>query len=234
MLRSIGLAAAVVPSLATAAQWDPSQASGNLGVFALSDAELAERQITVTPIGDLELPTGEIIACDPLTTGTDWPALSRKVKPGRYPVSLLEAQGRVAAAVLRLRPGTPARWELATLPDQDTSTLKGDEAFGYPVDVGLGSFMDKMAMVLLSEQRDKLEADQNYYDDVLAAEFAPNQDRFAMHHPVPGNPLNIAIFWSGWGDGIYPSFWGLNAAGEPLVLMTDFDVLENADGRESE
>ncbi|TIW59123.1 MAG: DUF4241 domain-containing protein, partial [Mesorhizobium sp.] len=26
---------------------------------------------------------------------------------------------------------------------------------------------------------------------------------------------------------------GLDAAGEPLVLMTDFGVLENADGRES-
>lgn len=223
-----------LPALAVPATWDPAQASSNLGLFGLSETELARREITVTPIGDLELPTGEVIACDPLTTGTDWPVFSRKVKPGQYPVSLLEAQGRVAAAVLRFRPGTPARWELATLPNQDTSTLKSDEAFGYPVDVGLGSFMDKMAMVLMSEQRDKLKADQNYYDDVLAGELAPNQDRFVMHHPVTGNPLNIAIFWSGWGDGIYPSFWGLNAAGQPLVLMTDFGVLENADGRESE
>jgi len=232
MLRSIGLAAAVVPSLATAAQWDPSQASSNLGVFALSDAELAERQITVTPIGDLELPTGEIIVCDPLITGTEMPALSRKVKPGRYPVSLLEAQGRVAVAVLRFRPGTPVRWELATLPGQDVATLKGDEIFGYPVDAGLGSFMDKTAMVLMLERQSKLQADQNYYDDVLAAEFAPNQDRFVMHRPVAGNPLNIAMFWSGWGDGFYPSFWGLDAAGEPLLLTTDFGVLEDADGRE--
>jgi hypothetical protein len=233
-MRSVGLAASVVPSLSMAAQWDPSQASSNLGVFALSDAELVERQITVTPIGELVLPTGEIIACDPLTTGTDWPALSRKVKPGQYPVSLLEAQGRVAAAVLRFRPGTPVRWELATLPGQDVSTLKGEEAFGYPVDAGLGSFMDKTAMALMSAEQDKLKADQNYYDDVLAAQFAPNQDRFVMHHPVAGNPLNIAMFWSGWGDGIYPSFWGLDAAGEPLLLLTDFDVLENADGRESQ
>ncbi|WP_095084018.1 DUF4241 domain-containing protein [Mesorhizobium sophorae] len=216
------------------AEWDPAQASSNLGLFELSDAQMAEREITVTVIGELDLPTGEIVACDPLTTGTDWPALSRKVRPGRYPVSLLEAQGRVAAAVLRFRPGRPFRWELATLPDQDASTLKGNEVFGYPVDAGLGSFMDKMAMALMSEQQDKLEAKQNYYDDVLAAEFAPNQDRFAMHHPVVGNPLNIAMFWSGWGDGIYPSFWGLSAAGEPLLLMTDFEVLENADGRESQ
>ena len=234
VLRSIGLAAAVVPSLATAAQWDPSQASSNLGIFALSDAQLEERKITVTPIGELELPTGEIIACDPLISDTEMPALSRRVKPGRYPVSLLEAQGRVAISVLRFKPGTPVRWELATVPGQDASTLKGDEIFGYPVDAGLGSFMDKTAMALMSGEQDKLKAEQNYYDDVLAAEFAPNQDRFVMHHPVAGNPLNIAMFWSGWGDGFYPSFLGLDAAGEPLLLMTDFGVLENADGRESQ
>ncbi|AZO13067.1 MULTISPECIES: DUF4241 domain-containing protein [unclassified Mesorhizobium] len=226
----LGISAAI-PPLAFA-DWDPAKASSNLGIFALTDAQLAERKITVTPIGDLELPTGEIIACDPLVTGDDWPALDRKVKPGRYRVSLFEAQGRVAAAFLRFRPGVPVRWELATLPGQDVSTLNGDQVFGYPVDAGLGSFMDKTAMALMSAAQDKLKPDQNYYDDVLAAEFAPNQDRFVMHHPVTGNPANIAMFWSGWGDGIYPSFWGLDAAGEPLVLMTDFEVLENADGRE--
>jgi len=228
----LGLCAAI-PPLATAAEWDPAKASSNLGIFALSDAMLADRKITVTPIGDLELPTGEIIACDPLVTGDDWPALSRKVKPGHYPVSLFEAQGRVAAAFLRFRPGTPVRWELATMPGQDVATLKDDEIFGYPVDAGLGSFMDKTAMALMSAAQHKLKPDQNYYDDVLAAEFAPNQDRFVMHHPAAGNASNIAMFWSGWGDGFYPSFWGLDAAGEPILLMTDFGVLENADGREN-
>ncbi|MGX7875764.1 DUF4241 domain-containing protein [Mesorhizobium sp. ORM6] len=220
-------------TLAVSAEWDPAQASSNLGVFDLSEAQMTEREITVTVIGELDLPTGEIIACDPLTTGADWPTLSRKVKPGRYPVSLLEAQGRVAAAILRFRSGKPVRWELATLPDQDTSNLKDDEIFGYPVDTGLGSFMDKTAIMLMSERQDKLEAKQNYYDDVLAMEFESSQDKL-MHHPVAGNPLNIAMFSSGWGDGVYPSFWGLDATGAPLLLMTDFDVLENADGRESE
>ncbi|TIO99292.1 MAG: DUF4241 domain-containing protein, partial [Mesorhizobium sp.] len=39
------------------------------------------------------------------------------------------------------------------------------------------------------------------------------------------------MFDTGYGDGSYRSFWGLDAAGEPLLLMTDFEVLENADGR---
>lgn len=234
MLRREPWTSMSTSTLAVSAEWDPAEASSNLGVFDLSEAQLAEREITVTPIGELELPTGEIIACDPLTSDVETPALSRRVKPGRYPVSLLEAQGRVSLAVLRFGPGKPARWELATIAGEDVAALEGDEVYGYSVDAGLGSFMDKTAMVLMSEQQDKLDANQNYYDDVVAAEFAPNQDRFVMHRPVAGNPLNIAMFSSGWGDGSYPSFWGLDAAGEPVLLMTDFDVLENADGRESE
>jgi hypothetical protein len=215
--------------MALAADWDVSQVSSNLGVFVLSDAEMAERQITVTPIGDLDLPTGAIIACDPLVSD---PTLSRKVEPGRYPVSLLEAPGRVATAVLRFSPGAPVRWELATVPGEDVAALKGDEVYGYPVDAGLASFMDKTAIVLMSDEQDKLNYG-DYYGEVLAAEFAPNQDRFVLHHTVAGNPLNIAMFGSGWGDGSYSSFWGLDAAGEPPLLRTDFGVLENADGRET-
>lgn len=215
--------------MALAADWDVSKVSSNLGVFVLSDAEMAERRITVTPIGDLDLPTGAIIACDPLVSD---PTLSRKVEPGRYPVSLLEARGRVATAVLRFSPGAPVRWELATVPGEDVAALKGDEVYGYPVDAGLASFMDKTAIVLMSDEQDKLKYG-DYYGEVLAAEFAPNQDRFVLHHAVAGNPLNIAMFGSGWGDGSYSPFWGLDAAGEPPLLMTDFGVLENADGRET-
>ncbi|WP_280948368.1 DUF4241 domain-containing protein [Mesorhizobium sp. LSHC422A00] len=69
-------------------------------------------------MGELELPTGEIIACDPLITGLERPVFSRKVRPGCYPVTLLEAQGRVAAAVLRFGTGLPVR---SWLPSSATS-----------------------------------------------------------------------------------------------------------------
>jgi len=216
----------------SAAFADPSAAlrTTNTDTVSLTPAELAERQIKLTEIGQLYLPTGEIVACDPLISTPDWPALMRKVKPGSYPVSLYEAQGRVALAVLRFAPGKPVRWEVAAVSGEDAS-MPG-EIVGYPVDAGLGSFMDKTAMTLMSAERDRLGDDENYYDAALAAEFAPNGDRFAMHKPVADNPLNIAMFWSGWGDGFYPSFWGLDEVGEPLALMTDFGVIKNSDGRE--
>ena len=58
-LLLLGVSAAI-PVPAIAADWNVSTASSNFGIFALSNTQLAERKITVTPIGELELPTGEI------------------------------------------------------------------------------------------------------------------------------------------------------------------------------
>ncbi|WP_322417081.1 DUF4241 domain-containing protein [Mesorhizobium huakuii] len=210
-----------ISSPTTSTEWDSEPASSNFGVFALSEAEMAERKIIVSTIGELELPTGEIVACDPLITGLERPVFSRKVKPGRYPVTLLEVRSYVAAAVLRFGPGLPVSWELATFTRNGGSTWKS----GFMVDDAVASFMDKSVLTLMSD----LEELDGYLADV-----ACSFDRFRMDNPVEGNPLNIAMFSTGWGDGIYYSFWGLDAAGEPLVLMTDFEVLEDADGRGSD
>ncbi|OBQ63444.1 DUF4241 domain-containing protein [Mesorhizobium erdmanii] len=216
-------ASAVAASPAKSLESSPALGSSNLGVFALSDAEMAKRKISAITIGELELPTGEIVACDPLITGLSRPAFSRKVKPGRYPVTLLQAQGCVAAAVLRFSPGLPMRWELATfVPDR--APVYKSEFLEFIVDDAVASFMDKSVLTLMSDQQE--------LDDYLA-DVACTIDRFCIDSPIEGNPLNVAMFDTGYGDGSYRSFWGLNAAGEPLLLMTDFEVLENADGRES-
>jgi hypothetical protein len=213
-----------LPLVASPADWDASEVSSNLSVFALSDGEMAERKITITTVGELELPTGEIIACDPLITGLGRPAFSRKVRPGRYPVTVLEAQGRVAAAVLRFGSGLPARWELATFASDRPPVYKS-QFFEFIVDDAVASFMDKSVLTVMTDPEE--------LDDYLA-DVACSLDRFGMDYPIDGSPLNVAMFDTGFGDGAYRSFWGLDAAGEPLLLMTDFEVLENADGRESD
>lgn len=223
-------ALAFLLQLQPALAWDVNEASSNLGILALTPEELAARKIKLIEMGELVLPTGEIVVADPLVT-PDRDPLARRVKPGKYPVTLYGAQGRNAVAVLRFAPSIPVKWELATLAGQDIATLKKDEIFGYPVDAGTGSFMDKAAYPLMLE-REKREIaagakDFNYYDGVLASEYGD----YVMHRPIPESETNVAVFSSGWGDGFYASFWGLDAAGEPLVLMTDFGVLENSDAR---
>lgn len=183
---------------------------------------MAERKITAITIGELELPTGEIVACDPLITGLGRPAFSRKVKPGRYPVILLEAQGRIAAAVVRFGPSLPLHWELATFA-LDRPPAYEPDLFELIVDDAVASFMDKSILTLMSDPQE--------LDDYLA-HLACTIDRFCIDSPIEGNPINVAVFDTGFGDGGYRSFWGLDATGEPVLLMTDFEVLENADGRD--
>ena len=236
MLRGLLCAvAAWVPSSAGADEFEVSKLSSNLDLASLGDADLAGRSITVLRIGNVELTSGRIVASDPLV-GLDRPALVRSVPPGDYPVTLYEAFGRIAAASMRFAEGKPVRWELALIPGQDINSLKGDEFFGYPVDAGLGCYMDADTYALIQEREKQVQAEKsttdiNYYDDVLAPELEANKDKYAMHRPISGKRGNVAIFWSGWGDGFYPVFWGLDASGRPLVLFTDFGVTENADGR---
>ncbi len=236
MLRGLLCAAAAwMPSSAGADGLDVSKLSSNFDLASLGDADLAARSINVLRIGKVELTSGRIVASDPLV-GPDRAALVRTVSPGDYPVMLYEAFGRIAAASMRFAEGKPVRWELAVVPGQDVNSLKGDEFFGYPVDAGLGCYMDADTYALMQErekqvQAEKASSDINYYDDVLASELEANEEKYAMHRPVSGKRGNVAIFWSGWGDGFYPVFWGLDASGRPLVLFTDFGVTENADGR---
>ncbi|WP_049733458.1 DUF4241 domain-containing protein [Rhizobium ecuadorense] len=228
-------AAAHVPVSAAAAGFDIGKASSNFELVTLSDAELTGRSIGVIHMGNVELTSGRIVAADPLAQ-PDRPALARTVAPGDYPVTLYKAFGRIAAAGMRFAEGEPDHWELAVLPGQDVATLTDGEIFGYPVDAGLGCYMDADTLGLMGEreaqmQAQKPDADINYYDDVLAADLDANKGAYALHRPVAGKKGNIAVFWSGWGDGFYPVFWGLDKDGRALVLLTDFSVVENADGR---
>ncbi|RUM24930.1 DUF4241 domain-containing protein [Rhizobium vallis] len=228
-------AAAHAPVSASAAGWDVSKASSNFELVALSDAELTGRSISVIHMGNVELTSGRIVAADPLAQ-PDRPALAKTVAPGEYPVTLYQASGRIAAAGMRFAEGKPDHWELAVVPGQDPATLKEGEIFGYPVDAGLGCYMDADTLALIGEreaqvQAQKPDADVNYYDDVLASDLDANKGKYGLHRPIAGNKGNVAIFWSGWGDGFYPVFWGLDKDGRPLVLLTDFGVIENADGR---
>jgi len=213
------------------AGWDIAAASTNLDIIGLDDRALSERGIRRVAMGLLEVPTGALVVADPLVQ-PDRPPLVRTVAPGRYAVVAYEAEGRTAVASLVLSDAPVARWELALIDGQDMAKLARDEYFGFPVDAGLGSIMDKAAseLMLRRESAERAKAGSghfDYYNNVLAAELPGDGAEHIFHQPIAGNPANAAIFGSGWGDGFYPAIWGLDAEGAPTVLVTDFHVLEN-------
>ena len=173
----------------------------------------------------------------------DMPPFARKVFPGVYPVDLYIAKTptwgeRVAVAMLTFAEGTASRYELALRGKQAFEDLEDERSYyGFPVDAGLGSFFDQRTGQLYAKFTDKFYSespDGNIYDDFLASRFKENArspdnpddpgDWLDFH--LPDTPThNIPMFQSGYGDGLYPAYWGVDTRGNILNLVIDFHVL---------
>ena len=189
--------------------------------------------LSAIPVGDIVLPTGRVVGADVFFFNTE--PFTRSLPAGRHPVLLLSSArgpdlpadlaGDVAAAMIRAAPGDPVSWELALLAGQDPAILKPGEFFGYGVDSGTGCFASPEAVAVL------MAGDFDAYSDRIMHGMFPSNDVKDWKSWVevtvdPASGANIIGFSSGFGDGAYPSWFGLDADGEPLVLVTDFGIVE--------
>ncbi|WP_372344048.1 DUF4241 domain-containing protein [Streptomyces sp. KL116D] len=189
--------------------------------------------IDVRPAGELSLPSGRVVACDPfvaLGAGESEP-FTVTVEPGRYRVEAAVAtladpdepapdtpHLRVAAARLVIRDEPVVTWEHALQPGQDLAELSDDEFYGYGVDAGTGCFYDAESDGAFPE----CEGDEG-----------PLWDAFEEHDHAPGPYLitspstghTLAAFGSGWGDGAYPTWIGRTKTGAVACFVTDFFVI---------
>jgi hypothetical protein len=171
--------------------------------------------------GELRVPTGWLSVADPFTTdfADPYTPFARQAPTGSFPVELalarFERDARVACARVRFAPpDVPAvRWEMASFADQPA--LPADEVACYGVDAGTGCFFDVAARGPVDDETAKA---------WLAAFDLDGQPTWGSHVADVG-PANVVMFSSGWGDGFYTSYWGLDAADRVVELVTDFEVL---------
>ena len=182
-------------------------------------------------LGKIKLPTGRIVANDPMCNFQMEP-FERTVAPGEYPVMLYIAHmnddQRVAFAEIRFTEELPAEFELATVSGDDVSKLGDDDFFGYGVDTGTGGFMDEITCGELKKiiyESDDYTFDS--LDDALDKSYVPTYD--TANVCLPDSEHNVVAFSSGFGDGTYPSFWGFDKNGDLCSLITDFMVIDNED-----
>ena len=186
----------------------------------------------------LVLPTGQVLACDPLVYSNPQP-FTRTCPPGRYSVylHLLPDNGLIAYAELRISAAAVVRWEIAVTASQDPATLEADEIFGYPVDTGSGCFMDHTTVALLEQHDADLQAQlgddyvsyfDDYVDDELFSGPAPTSHDHCLLQPYPDRENNAAVFQSGYGDGFYATYVGLDADGQAVKFVTEFIEAEDA------
>ncbi len=197
--------------------------------------------IELLKIGNLKIPSGRIVVCDPLVY-SDTPPLSRTVKPGEYPIKIYIAKtkssgNRYAIAKLEFSEEKAEKWVMALRDIDDITELTDDnDYFGFPVDAGLGGFYDYESGIEYQKfEKDFMNQnpDGNIYDDFFAAEFKknavdqddPNDIGDWINFQLPNSELNITMFHSGYGDGLYPAYWGINKNGKIVSLVIDFLVL---------
>lgn len=187
--------------------------------------------------GNLKLSTGQVVCTDPLYRELGLPQ-SWTVKPGDYPVYLYiglddNFGGRVAYAELNFKDEIPVSWELSLI----SETLLTDDFEKkmngmFPVEAGLGSFSDFETWRVYDKENGDFYAnnkDGNYYNDVLEKYFKENVNTppssrgedWINYTPTNSNS-NIIMFGSGWGDGIYPRYVGLDKSRQVVKLIVDF------------
>ena len=117
---------------------------------------------------------------------------------------------------------------MALTEGQDPAALEHDGYFGYGVDAGTGCFMDPVAGQLLAARMDR---EDEYFNAIL-----DEMQRTYRHtrswldwRPSPEHAANIICFSSGWGDGLYPSFFGFSSEGQVCSLLTDFFILTDTE-----
>lgn len=209
----------------------------NLRTTLLDDTQLAAVALHRTFAGHLPVSSGHLVVCDPLVQA-EAPALADYTAPlGRHSVEVIVHSGRPALAVVWFKPrqlltASALHWQMARWTTQDLTGLDEDSFIGYPVDAGIGCFMDtdtQRALLTLIEQADGDE-ESEWSDALIDHE---GLDEGAEYRPWgEDSPHGLVVFTSGWGDGVYPSYWALDTSGTPVALVTDFLCIEGGDGRD--
>ncbi|MDO8331206.1 MAG: DUF4241 domain-containing protein [Fluviicoccus sp.] len=155
-------------------------------------------------IGKLRISSGVLGILDFGYDIYDFEPLQRKVNPGEYPVETVTIHNRVAGIRVRFNDSEqPVKWYAANTPS-------GNGVYG--VDAGNLAIFDVGNLMGLSRIK---------------------KGRIFNKWCLSGKPELLSmtgeddcvISTSGFGDGAYPAFWGVNAEDEVVSLYIDFMIL---------
>lgn len=186
-------------------------------------------------LGEVTVSSGQIVACDPFVFIEAKPFI-RTVPKGRFPVRIAVMRSqrfgdRIAFARVEFSQAPVVTWERALVPGQDPAKLGKSEYYGFPVDAGTGAFLDP-AIGKEIEALSTSEAEILYDDWIRQGESHGKEHGLPYSLPVTRGGHAFVLFSSGWGDGAYPSWFGLAEDGSVATLLTDLRVVDDVPVRE--
>ncbi|MBW8362786.1 MAG: DUF4241 domain-containing protein [Kaistella sp.] len=181
--------------------------------------------------GKINLPTGRLIACDPLITN-DMAEFTIHFPQGEFPVLVHKERESNCIAYVEIIFGDSkiAEWKMATTDGQHLEDLKDEEIFGYPVESGMGCLMDFETQECLNHLENRLfhrkGADfMGIYEEFFHEHFFDENgaiDQYAFLKPDDEKQGNIFAFETGYGEGFYASYIGFDEANNPIKIITEF------------
>ncbi|QIY92564.1 DUF4241 domain-containing protein [Chryseobacterium gallinarum] len=182
-------------------------------------------------VGKIYLSSGKLVACDPLITNDMLP-FSTEFPKGDFPVILHKERDSncVAYSEIIFNTGEITEWKLATTAGQHVKDLAEGEVFGYPVESGMGCFMDVETQAKLNELEQKLYRNKGVdfmgiYEEFFHEHFFDENgaiDQYAFLKPSESYPGTIFAFETGYGEGFYASYIAYGKDQTPVKIITEF------------
>lgn len=181
--------------------------------------------------GNIHLSTGKLVACDPLIT-SEMPKFSTLFPIGDFQVLVHKERESNCIAYIEIVFSEAAitDWKMATLEGQDIDDLEEGEIYGYPVESGMGCFMDLETQECLNHLEKQLfhrkGADflgiyeEFFHEHFFQEEGAINQ--FAFLEPKEDHKGNIFAFETGYGEGFYASYIGFDKNNNAVKVVSEF------------
>ena len=209
-----------------------------------TEKKIGEIEVDTLDIGKVNLPTGEILACDPLVELGEARTYIQKTPIGKFPVKICvipsrEYGDRYACVKVEFNKNKPVVYELAlTGNEKEMDEAEEDEFYGFGVDAGMGCVADKKSQDEYSKYWKKLEEEEeadNPFDDIFDDLLIENAKKYPKYQRdcgdwanfiIPDTDLNIPVFASGWGDGDYPCYFGYDEKEELCGFYIHFIDIE--------
>ncbi len=218
-------------------------------------SEIQGKELAVMNIGICSIPSGEIVACDPLSFFLEnvKPYLI-KVPVGEYHTEVCVVKpddydcARYAAVRVKFTDKRAVKFYLAMTGNENVeelAELEEGEFFGFGVDAGMACVCDKVAFEKYCEFVKELEKDgeNNIYDDYFAEmleESYKQNPEFQreggdwVNCIIPETEYHMPVFQSGFGDGGYPAYFGYDENDEICEIVISFIDIKMAYNEDDE
>ncbi|BBM36434.1 hypothetical protein JCM16774_1366 [Pseudoleptotrichia goodfellowii] len=206
--------------------------------------EIFGKKLFHIDMGEVNFPTGKILVRDPLVylNKRELPYF-QEVPTGKYKLVTLVAEieedhYRYTLSRVKFNDEKAVVYREAMIGNEAVEDdLEKGSFFGFAVDAGLATIVDvktRDAYADFEKEWYEKNPDGNIYDDFFAEEFKKSynenpefqrEDGDWINFKIPGTDLTVPMIQTGFGDGVYPVYFGYDKNNEVCEVIIEYIFL---------